>query len=71
MQIGEAEFSWPADWEVGFEPLSKGHNFELGCYRKCIRFETVWAQKWAQSLFLGCFWIAPSCSKLLILWWTR
>lgn len=71
VQISEADFNCPADLEVGFEPLSKGHNFELGCYRKYRRFETGWAQKWAQSLFLGCFLIGPKRSKLLILWWTR
>jgi len=27
------------------------HNFELDCYRRHICFETVWAQKWAESLF--------------------
>jgi hypothetical protein len=52
-------------------PLSRGHNFEQDCYREYIRFETVWAQKWAQSLFFGCFRIAPSCSKLLILFCGR
>jgi hypothetical protein len=36
-----------------------------------IRFETGWAQKWAQSLFLGCFLIAPKRSKLLILFGGR
>jgi len=36
-----------------------------------IRFETEWAQKWAQSLFLGCFWIAPKRFKLLILFGGR
>jgi hypothetical protein len=36
-----------------------------------IRFETEWAQKWAQSLFLGCFWIALKRSKLLILFGGR
>ena len=52
-------------------PLSKGHNFEQDCYREYIRFETVWAQKWAQSLFFWRFRIATSCSKLLILFGGR
>jgi len=55
----------------GFEPLSKGNNFELDCYRNASVLKQGGHKNGHSRLFLGCFWIAPKRSKLLILWWTR
>ena len=52
MQIGEAEFSQSADWEVGFEPLSKRNNFELDCYRRV----SVLKQGGHKNGHSRCFW---------------
>jgi hypothetical protein len=51
---------------VGFVPLTKDQNFEQDCYRECLCFETVWAQKWAQLPIFEEFSTSLSCSKLLI-----
>jgi hypothetical protein len=69
-KLTKRNVSRPGD-SGGILAAGQDQDFEQDCYRNCIRFETAWAQKWAQLLFLGCFRMAPIRSKLLILFGGR